>query len=309
MGRYVLRRLLLMIPVLLGTTFLVYWLVWSLPGNPFAGKCGPRICEQSYVDTMREKYNLDDPLIVQYGKYLWNLLQGDFGTTYSGEQVSDILASAFPVSLRLVLVAISIEALIGVTAGVLTGLKRGGFWDNFVLVSTLFLVSLPVFVIGFVLQYLLAIKWNIIDPSVSSGYVPWSELLVPGFVLAAGQMAYIARLSRTSIAENSRADYVRTAVAKGLTPRRVVGVHILRNSLIPIITFLGAEFGTFLGAAIVTEGIFNIQGLGGELFEAIREQEAGTVVPLVVVIVLVILFVNLIVDLLYAVLDPRIRYE
>ncbi|NUS72355.1 MAG: ABC transporter permease [Corynebacteriales bacterium] len=308
MGRYALRRLLQLIPVLFGTTFLIYWLVWSLPGNAFAGKCGPRLCEQSYIDEMRDRYNLDDPLIVQYFKYMWDMVRFDFGTTYSGEQVSEVLSTALPITMKLALVAVLIEGVIGITAGVLTGLKRGGFLDNMVLVSTLFLISLPVFVVGFLLQYLFGVKWGIIDPSVSED-PSFSELIIPGLVLASGQMAYISRLTRSSIAENNRADYVRTAVAKGLTRGRVVSVHLLRNSLIPIITFLGAEIGTFMGGAIVTEGIFNIQGVGGVVFDAVRGQEAGTVVPIVTVIVLIYLLANLIVDLLYAVLDPRIRYE
>lgn len=311
MGRYALRRFLQMILVLFGVTFLIYWLVWSLPGDPFVGKCGPRLCEQGYINEARDKYNLDDPLLVQYGKYMWNVAHGDFGETYEGEQVSDVLAATVPTTLKLALVAVLIEGLIGITAGVLTGLKRGGFIDNFVLASTLFLVSLPVFVTGFVLQYLFAVKWGIIDASVSStgNTPPFSELIVPAFVLAAGQMAYIARLTRSSIAENTRADYVRTATAKGLKRSRVVSVHLLRNSLIPVVTFLGTEIGTFMGGAIVTEGIFNIQGIGGELFHAVRGRESGTLVPIVTVIVMVYLVVNLLIDLLYAVLDPRIRYE
>lgn len=308
MGRYALRRVLQLIPVLIGTTFIIYWLVWSLPGNAFAGKCGPRLCEQSYIDEMRGKYNLDDPLLVQYGKYMWKLLQFDFGTTYRGEQVSEVLATALPTTGKLALVALLIEAVVGIVAGVLTGLKRGGFLDNIVLISTLFLISLPVFVVGFVLQYLFAVKWQMIDASVSDP-VKWSELIIPGFVLASGQMAYTARLTRSSIAENTRADYVRTATAKGLTRSRIVGVHLLRNSLIPVVTFLGTELGTFMGGAIVTEGIFQIPGLGGVLFNAVRGREAGTIVPIVAVIVVIYLLANLIVDLFYAVLDPRIRYE
>jgi oligopeptide transport system permease protein len=241
---------------------------------------------------------------------MWDLLHFNFGTTYAGVPISEILATALPITARLALVAVLFESIIGVTAGVLTGLKRGGFFDNLVLVSTLFLMAMPIFVVGFVLQYLFAVKWGIVDASVSTvGGIPWSELILPGFVLASGQMAYVARLTRSSIAENARADYVRTATAKGLTRGRVVGVHLLRNSLIPVVTFLGTEIGTFMGGAIVTEGIFNIPGIGGQLFRAVRDQEAGTVVPIVVVIVVVYLFSNLIVDLLYAFLDPRIRYE
>ena len=307
MGRYVLRRLLQLIPVFIGTTFIIYALVWALPGDPFAGRCGDRPCPPAYVAEMTEKYNLDDPVFVQYFKYLWQLLQGDFGETYSGIQVSQLVANAYPVTIRLAVVALVIEAVIGIAAGVLTGLRGRGFLDNLVLISTLFLISLPVFVTGFVLQVVLGTELGIIRPSVSS-QATWGELIVPGFVLGSLSMAYVARLTRTSLMENKRADYVRTATAKGLHQRRVVGVHLLRNSLIPVITFLGTDLGALMGGAIVTEGIFNVRGIGGLIYKAVLTQEGTTVTGIVTLLVLVYLLMNLLVDLLYAVLDPRIRY-
>jgi len=307
-GRYVLRRLLQLVPVLIGTTFLIYLLVWTIPGDPFAGKCGDRACPDSYITAMREKYNLDDSLLVQYGKYLASLVQGDFGETFSGIEVSELIANAYPVTLKLALVALVIEAGIGLVAGVLTGLRSGSFLDNLVLVSTLFLIAIPVFVTGFVLQITLGLRWGIIDPTVSAA-ANLSELIVPGFVLGSLSMAYVTRLTRTSIAENRRSDYVRTAVAKGLTPRRVVGVHLMRNSAIPVVTFLGVDLGALMGGAIVTEGIFNIRGIGGLVFGAILTKEVATVTGVVTLLVIVYLLMNLLVDVLYAVLDPRIRYD
>lgn len=308
MGRYTLRRLLQLIPVLLGTTFLIYWLVWSLPGDPFAGKCGDRPCPDSYIAMMEEKYNFGDPLPVQYAKYMWNMVRGDFGEDFRGVAIIDTIADVYPTTLKLALVALLIEAVIGISAGVLTGLRRNGFLDNLVLVSTMFLISIPVFVLGFFLQFILGVKIGIINPTVSSD-ATILELIVPGFVLGSASMAYLSRLTRASIAENRRADYVRTAVAKGLTNKRVVGVHLLRNSLIPVVTFLGYDLGTLMGGAIVTEGIFNINGVGGTLYRSILNHEAGIVVPVVTILVLIYLMMNLAVDLLYAVLDPRIRYE
>lgn len=308
MGRYVLRRLLQLIPVFFGTTFLIYWLVWKVPGDPFAGKCGEKRCPDNYIQAMTEKYHLDDPILVQYGHYMKNLLQGDFGQTYSGRSINEIIAAAYPNTLKLAVVALAIEALIGLTAGVLTGLRRNGFLDNLVLVSTLFLMALPTFVTGFVLQWLLGVQWKIVNPTVSSD-VLFSELIIPGFVLGATSMALLARLARTSVAENRHGDYVRTAIAKGLPMRRVVGVHLLRNSMIPVITLLGTDLGALMGGAIVTEGIFNINGIGREVFRAIIIKEGATVVSIVVILVLIYLLMNLLIDLLYAVLDPRIRYE
>jgi len=257
---------------------------------------------------MTEKYNLDESIWVQYASYMKNLVQGDFGITFGGREISDIIATSYPNTLKLAVVALAIEAVIGLGAGILTGLRRNGFLDNLVLVSTLFLIALPVFVIGFVLQWLLGVKWGIINPTVSNE-MRFSELIVPGFVLGSASMAYIARVARTSIAENRRADYVRTAIAKGLPMRRVVGVHLLRNSLIPVVTLLGTDLGALMGGAIVTEGIFGINGIGRQVLRSIVTKESATVVGIVVVLVLVYLVMNLVVDLLYAALDPRIRYE
>ena len=307
MGRYVLRRLLQLVPVFIGTTFLIYLLVWALPGDPFAGKCGERPCPDAYIARMREEFHLDDNVVVQYLRYLGNLLQGDFGETFSGNSVGALIADAYPVTLRLAVVALVIEAVIGLIAGILTGLRSRGFLDNLVLVSTLFLISIPTFVTGYVLQTVLGLRLGIISPTVSSD-ATWGELLVPGLVLGSLSMAYVTRLTRTAISENQRSDYVRTAVAKGLEPRRVVGVHLLRNSLIPVITFLGVDLGSLMGGAIVTEGIFNIRGIGGLVFRSIATREGATVTGVVVLLVIVYLLMNLLVDVLYAVLDPRIRY-
>jgi oligopeptide transport system permease protein len=308
MGRYVLRRLLQLIPVFIGSTFLIYALVWALPGDPFAGKCGQRACPQSYVDMMTAKYNLNDSLIVQYFKYLGQLFSGDFGETFSGNSIGRMVADAAPITIRLAVIAVVIEAVIGIGAGILTGLRGKGFLDNLVLLSTLFLISLPVFVTGIVLQLLLAGQWGIINPSVSADATV-GELIVPGFVLGSLSMAYIARLTRASISENRRADFVRTAIAKGQPNRRVVGVHLLRASVIPVITFLGTDLGALMGGAIVTEGVFNINGLGGLVFRGIQEKDGATVTGIVVLLVIVYLLMSLVVDLMYAVLDPRIRYD
>ena len=308
MGRYLLRRLLQLIPVFFGTTLLVFLLVWWVPGDPFAGKCGERACPANYVAIMTEKFHLDRPIYVQYFEYMKNLLQGDFGTTFSGRSISDLISQSYPITIKLAIVALIIEAAIGVTAGVLSGLRRNGFLDNLVLVSTLVFLALPIFVLGFLMRDVLGAGLGLFRPTVPSN-PGFSDLLVPGFVLGSASMAYIARLARTSIAENRSADYVRTAIAKGLPMKRVVGIHLLRNSLIPVITYLGTDLGALMGGAIVTEGIFNINGIGGQVYRAVVTKEGATVVSIVVILVLVYLVSNLIVDLLYAALDPRIRYE
>lgn len=308
MGTYTARRLLQMIPVILGATFLIYAMVFALPGDPTAGKCGQRPCSAAYVADFREKYNLNDPLPVQYVKYLGQVAQGDLGESQRGTMVRDDLAERYPVTAKLGLIALLFEALIGILAGVLAALKKGGFIDSLVLVSTLFVISIPIFVIGTVAQLYLGVRLDwfpVTAPQDPSFY----DLLLPGMVLGSTSLAYLARLMRTNLAENLRSDYIRTAVAKGLSRRRVVGVHGLRNSMIPVVTFLGYDFGALLGGAIITEGIFNIQGIGGYVFRGIHNKDGMVVVGTVTALVLVYLLANLLVDLLYGILDPRISHD
>jgi oligopeptide transport system permease protein len=308
MSKYVVRRLLQMIPVILGTTFLIYAMVFALPGDPTAGKCGERKCSDAYIAAYYEKYNLNDPLPVQYVKYLGNLVQGDLGTNQYEVPVREDLAKRYTVTGKLALMAVVFEVIVGITAGILAGIRKGRFIDNLVLVSTLVVISIPVFVIGALAQYFLGVRLGLFPVTVS-GDATFYELLLPAMVLGSLSVAYVARLTRTNLAENLRADYVRTATAKGLARRRAVGLHALRNSLIPVVTFVGFDFGALLGGAIVTERIFNIQGVGGYIFRGIQTRDGVAVVGAVTALVIVYLFVNLLVDLMYGFLDPRISHD
>lgn len=307
MGRYVLRRLVQVIPVFFGTTLLIYFLVFALPGDPVRALFGDRPVSQEVVNEIKREHRLDRPFIVQYVGYLGDLAQGDLGTNLNGREVSDIVKQRLPITLRLTLVALAFEALFGLTAGVLAGLRKGSYMDNLVLVTTTAVVAVPTFVLGYVAQLALGLKlrWFPIA-GVDQGL---RSYLLPGFILGALSLAYIARLTRTSLVENLRNDYVRTAKAKGLPPMRVVGRHTLRNSLIPVVTYLGVDIGGLMGGAIITEGIFNIPGIGGQVFQSVRAQDGTVVVGIVTFLVLVFIFCNLAVDILYAFLDPRIRYE
>jgi peptide/nickel transport system permease protein/oligopeptide transport system permease protein len=333
LGRYLVRRLLQFVPTLLGALFILHYLMAlgiQLNGDPARAVFGDRSPSASQLHAMQRIFGTDDPCFKRTGdpcvavfvKRMGNMAQGDFGVDSRERPVVTLIAEHAPITARLALLAILIELLVGITAGVVAGLRGGGFWDFLVKISTTMLVAVPLFVVGAVSQLYLGVEFGswlkrvgappfLADPF-SIAYQtdkPWASLILPAFVLASLALATTARLTRTSLMENLRGDYVRTATAKGLTRKRVVGVHALRNSLIPVITNLGISFGNLLAGAVVTEGIFNIRGIGGLVFGAVASGEAATVVSVVTILVLVYLLCNLIIDVLYAVLDPRIRLD
>ncbi|QGU04247.1 ABC transporter permease [Corynebacterium comes] len=307
MLRYIGRRLLQMIPVFFGATLLIYALVFLMPGDPVQALGGDRGLSEAARARIEAEYNLDKPFIIQYLLYLKGIFTLDFGTTFSGQPVADVMARAFPVTIKLAVMALAFEAFFGILFGVIAGVRRGGVFDSTVLVMSLMVIAVPSFVIGFVLQFVVGVKWGILPVTVGSNET-FTALLMPAIVLGSVSFAYVLRLTRQSVSENLRADYVRTARAKGLGNGQVMTRHVLRNSLIPVATFLGADLGALMGGAIVTEGIFAINGVGGTIYQAIIKGEPTTVVSFTTVLVIVYIIANLIVDLIYAVLDPRIRY-
>ena len=308
MLRYIGRRLLQTIPVFFGATFLIFAMVYLMPGDPVAALGGDRGLSEAAAAQIRAQYNLDKPFWMQYLLYLKGVFTLDFGTAFNGQKVTSIMATAFPTTAKLAIYALAIETFLGIALGVVAGMRRGKWFDSTILVLSLLLISVPTFVLGFVLQYVLGVQLAIL-PTTASASVDLKSLTMPAMVLGGVSLAYVIRLTRQSVSENVSADYVRTARAKGLSGGVVMTRHILRNSLIPVATFLGGDLGALMGGAIITEGIFNINGVGGTLWQAIRLGEAPTVVSITTVLVLVYILANLIVDLLYAVLDPRIRYE
>lgn len=304
---YIGRRVLQAIPVVLGATFLIYAMVFLQPGDPVKALFGDKPINEAVKASIEAQYNLDDPFLIQWLKYLGNALTGDFGMTFSGRPVSEVIAEAFPVTFKLALMALVIEAVLGIAAGFYAGLRRGKIFDSTMLVVSLLVIAVPIFVFGFLLQLIFGVKlgWAAITVG---GDASFSRLLLPAMVLGLVSFAYVLRLTRTSVIENLTADHVRTARAKGLTEGAVNRRHVLRNSMIPVVTYLGADLGTLMAGAIVTEGIFNVPGIGNEAFRAINRGEGATVVSIVTVMVLVYVVMSLLVDLLYAWLDPRIRY-
>jgi oligopeptide transport system permease protein len=308
MSRFIVRRLLQTVLTFFGATFIVYALMFSIAKDPLQALAGERPLNASQRAQLTQAYHLDEPFIVQYGYYMKGLLTGDLGKSLTGRQISDMLSEAWPRTIQLALIATLIVVVVGIGGGVYAALRRGGTFDQTSLALTLVVIGTPVFVIGSVFQSLFAVKLGWFRPS----YAPElgiATFILPAIVLGLLSLATGMRLTRASVAENLRADYVRTAAAKGLPRKRIVGVHVLRNSLIPVVTFIGADVGQLMGGAMVTEGIFNIPGVGHLLFQGIHTEDGPRVVSIVSVLILVYLVTNLVVDLLYAALDPRIRHE
>ena len=306
MGTFIANRLLQAIPVFFGSTFVIYALVFLLPGDPIQAMAGTQRLPEAVIQAQHERYNLGDPFLVQYGKYIGGVLSGDLGESFARRDVSAIIGESIPVTLRLTFVAVFIQSVFGIFAGMIAALRKDSWIDSLVLVSTTAVISVPVFVIAYVVQ--LGIGAQVDWLPISGTRDGWLSFLLPGFVLASTSMAYVARLLRSSLTESLQADYVRTATAKGLQRSRVVTRHALRNSMIGVVTFIGIDIGALMGGAIVTEGVFGLNGLGGAIFEAIEEQDTPIVVGIVTFLVLVFIVVNLVVDLLYGVLDPRVRH-
>ena len=307
MGKYILRRVLQVIPVVLGTTLLVYALVFALPGDPVKAMFGDKPVNEAVAAQIRAEYNLDKPFIIQYLIFLKNALTLDFGQTFAGQPVIDEIGRAFPVTIRLALMAFVFEAIFGVVFGIISGLKKGKWYDTVILMVSLLLISVPTFVSGFVMQYVFGIKLSLLP--VTAGNDPgFLDLLMPAMVLGSVSMAYIIRLTRSEVSSNIAQDYVRTARAKGMGNGQVMLRHVLRNSLIPVVTYLGQDIAALMGGAMISETIFNIHGVGWLTYQSILKGEGNLVVSIVTLLMLIFVVCNLIVDLLYALLDPRIRY-
>jgi oligopeptide transport system permease protein len=307
LGRYLIHRALMTIPVLLGTTFVIYAAVYMLPGDPVQSLAGPgTVVPDAVAHAIREHYHLDDPFFVQYGNYLLGLLHGDFGADFSGNNVSAVISASWPVTVQLALTAWVIEGVFGVALGVLAAVRAGRLTDFIVLGGSTLVLGVPYFITAYVAQIVFGVKLGWLPVSgVSEGWP--RSYLVPAACLALFGLPEIARLTRASMLETMSSGYVDTAVAKGLGWRRILFAHVLRNSLVPVVSMLGVNLGYLLSGTILIEGIFNLPGLGYQIFQGVQMHNGPVVVGISTLLVLVFLLVNLVVDLLYGVLNPRIR--
>ncbi len=312
MTGYVLRRLLLTVPVLLGVSVLVFSILHLTPGNPALIVAGPD-APPDVVREVEQALGLDQPLYVQYGRYLGRILHGDFGRSIrSREPVLERLIATFPVTLTLAFVGVLVTTLVSVPMGILAAYRRNSLVD----LATIFVVlsgsAMPVFALGLIFLWVFAVRlrWFPI-----AGFAPlttrdgWWHIILPAITVSGGTIALLARLTRSSMLEVLNQDYVRTARAKGTRELLVVLRHAFRNALLPVITVIGLQFGFLLSGAVVTESIFSLPGMGRLLVQAILARDFPIVQGAVLLAAVTFVLTNLLVDLLYAVADPRIRYE
>ncbi|GAA5227115.1 ABC transporter permease [Paeniglutamicibacter antarcticus] len=303
---YTVRRILQMVPVVIGATFIIYALTFLMPGDPVAALTGARPLPESTVQQIRLAYRLDDPFLVQYGHYIWGLVQGNFGIDFFGRPVLGLILERLPVTFALALTAWVLKMIIGLAIGVYGGLRNGQAGDHFALVFTVVFLGIPGFVIALGAQNIIGVQLGWVDPAGIRAGWPLAFIL-PALVMALEASAGLARLTRTSLVGVLRAEYLRTARAKGLSPSRVIWGHALRNAMIPVVTYLGLSLAGMLGGAVIIEAIFNIPGIGGLMVAAINNKEGTVVVGIATMLVLVYLVFNLLVDLLYGIIDPRVR--
>lgn len=335
--KYIAKRVLQFIPVFLGVTLILFVLQNVVPGDPIKLIAGERKLDPQVELNLRVANGLvevdengdviyDDngnyvetPMWKRYITYLTNLLQGDLGSSYQrGTEVTSIIAQKYPYTFRLALVAIVLEAVVGLAAGIISAIKRYSVWDMLVTLVTSILVAMPAFWLGMLLQLIFGI-WL---PQITGGavqlpisgtagplakYPEWMYYIMPAITLASVSTAYTARIMRSQLLDVMNQDYIRTARAKGLSRGAIIRKHAMKNALIPVVTYIGMDFGAMLAGAILTETVFSWPGIGRETYVAITQRDWPIVMGTVTVIVLVVMVINLIVDVSYAFLDPRIR--
>jgi len=306
MINYIIRRLLLTIPTIIGIITITFLLMYVVPGDPVRILMGQR-GDPETIAMIRKEMGLDDPLMTQYFRFLGNILRGNFGRSYAtNREVLPEILSRFPATLKLAFASMVIATVIGLSAGIISATRQYSFFDYSSMVTALMGVSAPVFWVGLLLMWIFGytLGWLPI-----SGYGGITYLILPAVTLGVRPAAYIARMTRSGFLEVLRQDYIRTARAKGLSERRVIYVHALRNTLITVVTILGMEFASLLSGAVLTETIFAWPGIGRLSVDAIMKRDHPIVQGTVLFTAIVFIFANLIVDISYAFLDPRIRYE
>jgi peptide/nickel transport system permease protein len=307
--RYVARRALALVPILLGISVVTFVVLRVIPGDPVQAMVDQRGVgvDEATVRSIREHFGLDRPLPVQYVKFVADAARGDFGRSFATRQpAAGELLARLPATARLAAAAMALAVLAGIPLGMLAAARRHTWVDSASMVTALSGLSMPVFWLALILQYVLSVRLGILP---ASGYGGWRNLVMPAVALSAAPAAVIARITRSAMLEVIGSDYVTTARAKGLSERLVIWRHALRNALVPVVTILGLQIGGLLSGAVITESIFNWPGVGRLLLDSMLRRDFPVVQGGVVMVAAVFALVNLLTDLVYAVVDPRIRYS
>ena len=304
MLKYILRRLLLLIPILLGVILLIMFIMDLTPGDPATLLLGMNATPEA-IEEMNDELGFNDPLLVQYANYIIDALRGDFGFSWQTERgVFQEIMSRFPVTLKLAVFSIILTAIIGIPLGIISAIKKYSVLDMICTSGAMIFTSLPRFWLGMMLILFFSVQLGWLP---SNGIGTWKHYILPVFTLAAPTAAKIMRLTRTTMLETIRSDYVRTARSKGASERRIIAHHELKNAILPVVTTLGIEFGQLLGGAILIETVFSMQGISTLMINAIRMKDTPLVTGSIVFFATMVCLTMLVIDLVYTVIDPRIR--
>ena len=304
MLKYILRRLLLLIPILLGVILLIMFIMDLTPGDPATLLLGMNATPEA-VQQLNDELGFNDPLLVQYADYIIGIVHGDLGTSWqTSRSVFGEILSRFPVTLKLAVFSIILTAIIGIPLGIISAIKKYSVLDMICTSGAMIFTSLPRFWLGMMLILFFSVQLGWLP---SNGVGTWKHYILPVFTLAAPTAAKIMRLTRTTMLETIRSDYVRTARSKGASERRIIAHHELKNAILPVVTTLGIEFGQLLGGAILIETVFSMQGISTLMINAIRMKDTPLVTGSIVFFATMVCLTMLVIDLVYTVIDPRIR--
>ncbi len=309
MGNYFIRRLIGLIPTLLVIITISFFIIRLAPGGPFDTERQP---PEQVLENIQEKFHLNEPLVVQYLRYMKDILRGDLGPSfrYQDHNVNFYIFSSLPNSMFLGVIALILAIVFGLTAGILSGLKQNTWVDYTAMSMAIVGISIPLFVIGPVLMYLFALRWGLLPTSGwITGRYGWKTLVMPAITLSLPYFANIARLSRASVLEVVRSDYIRTARAKGLKESVVIWKHVMKGALLPVVSYLGPAFAGIVTGSVVVEQIFRIPGLGKFFVQSAFNRDYTLIMGTVIVFSVILILMNFLVDILYAILDPRVSYK
>lgn len=307
MTKYILKRLLLLIPTLLGVSFIVFSLLYLSPGDAALAAAGPNATKET-VEAIRQNLGLNEPFLVQYGNYLKNLvLHFDLGKSYqSGRSVTETLLRVFPTTIKLASGALIISIIMGISFGILAAIKKNTAIDSIITALGMVGLAMPIFWSGLLLIIIFSTKLKILP---ASGFSSFKQMILPWFALGFQSSAVIMRMTRSAMLDVLDKDYIRTALSKGLLKRKIILVHALKNAMIPVITTIGLQAGGLLGGSILTETIFSIPGIGRLMVDSIKTRDYPIILGAILLIAIVYLLISIIVDILYGFINPRIKAE